>query len=105
MKILMTHPTYVKHKDIICELKKVSNGYCQFRQWIRQKSVNFLCALLSSPRLIVTEQYQYYFIKRLLELLQENNLNDAGFLMSFVFGNELPMHLIRGDGRDDSLRE
>ena len=31
MKILVTHQAYVKHRDLISELSKVSNGYCRFR--------------------------------------------------------------------------
>ena len=55
MKILFNHPTQIKHKDYILELSKVDNNRCRFRTWIDQKSVNFLCAMLTSPRITLIE--------------------------------------------------
>ena len=44
-------------------------------------------------------------MKRLNDELSKNNLKDAGYLMSVVFGNEMPYYMIRGDGRDQSMRD
>lgn len=44
-------------------------------------------------------------MRRLLDELTKNNQEQAGFLMSFLFGSELPYHMIRGDGRDQSMRD
>ena len=44
-------------------------------------------------------------MKRVLDELNKNNLSNASYLMSFVFGRVLPYHLIKGDGRDQSMRD
>ena len=105
MKILINHPTHARHHDFIADLNKVDNCICRFRSWIDSKSVKFLCAILSSTRVTVTEQFQYYFMKRLIVELTKNNMEQAGFLMSCVFGSGLPYYMIRGDGRDQSMRD
>ena len=43
-------------------------------------------------------------MKRLIVELNNNEMANAGFLMSSVFGDELPKYMIRGDGRDQSMR-
>ena len=34
MKILINHPTHVKHRDFIAELHKIDNSVCRFKSWI-----------------------------------------------------------------------
>ena len=55
MKLLINSKTQMKHHDYISELRTVNNSKCLFREHIKYKSVNFLCALVSSTRLTVTE--------------------------------------------------
>lgn len=104
MKILVNNSNYIKHHDLIANLNKVENNKCLLRVYIQEKSVKFLCALISSPRLTVCEQYQYYIMQRIIDEVAKNELVNAGFLMSFVFGNVLPTYMIRGDGREKKTR-
>lgn len=104
MKILVNNSNYIKHHDLIANLNKVENNKCLLRVYIQEKSVKFLCALISSPRLTVCEQYQYYIMQRIIDEVAKNELVNAGFLMSFVFGNVLPTYMIRGDGREKKAR-
>ena len=100
IKILVNDDNYVKYDDIISSLSKVENNKCMLRWHIDKKSVKFICGLISSPRLIICEQFQYYIMQRVLNEVIKNELANAGFLMSFVFGNEMPTYMIRGDGGD-----
>ena len=61
--------------------------------------------MFTSSRVTLIEQYQYYLMKRICTELTKNNLTDAGFMMSCVFGSQLPQHLIKGDGRDATMRD
>lgn len=100
MKIILNDSNYIKHNDLIANLSKVEENSCVLWTYIKEKSVKFLCALISSPRLTVCEQYQYYLIQRIIDEVAKNEIENAGFLMSFAFGNVLPAYLIRGDGKE-----
>lgn len=55
MKLLVNDSNYNKHKDLVGTLNQIQEHECLFHIYIKEKSVMFLCALLSSPRITLCE--------------------------------------------------
>ena len=57
MAILINDKNYNKIENQIANLNQVKDNKCVFRSYIDDKSVKFLCALISSPKITLSEQY------------------------------------------------